>query len=98
MRTDTTSRTQVGPARLAGEPQHRHQRHDARAAADEQRGRVAVPDEPAADRAAHLELSPTTTTSCRNVETSPSSSRSTVSSISFEPSGADATEYERDAW
>ncbi len=41
--------------------------------------------------------SPTSTTSCRNVDTSPSSSRSTVSSNSDEPSGAEATEYERDA-
>jgi hypothetical protein len=41
--------------------------------------------------------SPGTTTSCRNVDTSPPTSRSTVTSISPEPSGADATEYERDA-
>ena len=42
--------------------------------------------------------SPTSTTSCRNVETSPSASRSTVSSNSFDASsGGDATEYERDA-
>ncbi len=42
--------------------------------------------------------SPTTTSSCRNVEISPSSRRSTVSSISPVSSGGDATEYERDAW
>ena len=41
--------------------------------------------------------SPTSRTSCRNIDTSPSSRRSTVSSISADPSGADATEYERDA-
>ena len=41
--------------------------------------------------------SPTSATSWRNVDTSPSSSRSTVSSISPEPSGADATEYDREA-
>ena len=38
--------------------QHRHQRHDPRAAADEQQrpARRRVPDEVAADRAAQLEL------------------------------------------
>ena len=41
--------------------------------------------------------SPTVTSSCRNVETSPPSSRSTVSSISADPSGADAIEYDREA-
>ena len=53
-----TRRAARGRARPAAarEPQHRHERHDARAAADEQRGRVAVPHEPAADRPADLEL------------------------------------------
>ena len=42
--------------------------------------------------------SPTSTPSCRKVETSPCSSRSTVSSNSFDSSsGGDAIEYERDA-
>ena len=41
--------------------------------------------------------SPGSTTSWRYVDTSPSSKRSTVSSISFVPSGADATEYDREA-
>ena len=41
--------------------------------------------------------SPGTTTSCTNSDTSPSASFSTVSSISPVSSGAEATEYDRDA-
>ena len=47
---------EVGAPRAACKTEHRHQGHDAGAPADEQGGRVAAPDEPAPDRAAHLEL------------------------------------------
>ena len=84
MRTDTTRRTSAERCAAASPSQHRHQRDDAGTAADEQHRGVAVPDEPAADRAADLELvADDARSSCRNVETSPSSRRSTVSSISL---------------
>ena len=83
-------------AQRLGVPQHRHERHDAEAAGHEQRG--VSPSQtnqpPIGPRTSSS--SPSSTTSCRNVETSPSSRRSTVSSTSGSP-GADATEYERDA-
>ena len=47
---------QVGVPVAAGLAQHRHQRHDARPAADEQRGPVARPHEEHADRPADLQL------------------------------------------
>ena len=51
-------RPAAGPARpsAAGVPQHRDERDDAEAAGDQQRRGRAVPDEPAADRPAHLQL------------------------------------------
>src|SRR5262245_51983575 len=59
---DRSSRVHELHCRRAGEAgvvtHHRHKRHHTRAAADEQywSGVVAVPHEPPADRAAHLEL------------------------------------------
>ncbi len=79
---------QVGAPRAPGEPQHRHQRHDARTAADEQRRACRRPTRTSrrSARAPRARRRPTTS-SCRNVETSPSSSRSTVSSISSDAVG-----------
>ena len=58
--TSRASRVGVRSPRRRRAPHHRHQRHDARAAGDQQqRPLVArLPDEVAADRAAHLEHSP----------------------------------------
>ena len=61
-------------------------------------GVSAIPHEQAADRAAHFELVADHDFVVQEASRPRRrSSRSTVRSISFEPSGGDATEYERDA-
>ncbi len=47
---------QIGSARGPRQAQHGHERNDARTTAEQQRGNNAVPDEPTADRSAHLQL------------------------------------------
>ena len=88
---------EVGLSSVARETQHRHQRDDPGTAADQQCGRQPSQTNHPPIGPRTSSSSPTSTTSCRNTDTSPSSSRSTVSSISFVSSGADATEYEREA-
>jgi hypothetical protein len=77
--------------------QHRHQRHDARAAAKQQQRTtvVDVPNEMPANRTAQLDCIANSATSWKKGETSPSSSRSMASSMRAVSSGAEAMELLR---